>query len=295
MSENSGPGTTGQDSGVTGADQTRQGLPNPDATTGSSSYSTKSKSKSFQYTAKESAMSMLDQQMQQLFGRRATAKEKASFYKSLHAAEKKYASTNKSVGGGTSTSRWDKSTSKSYSFSAPDFAYEYSVNLATNIIKSGKELGGKAGETYNSLKTYADDMGITFNEGTGVRDTLNAITGKSDETKLKNDYRNRAISLYGGLSQRLTDNPTLTVRQAASDYINTMAQMLDINPDGVSLFDNTLSKALTAHKDGKPYTKTLNEFRADLRADNRFQYSTMAHQEATNLGKSLARSFGFGA
>ena len=287
MSENSG-------GGVTGADQTREDLVNPDSTGTNKSWSQTSKSKSFSYTAKESAWSMLDQQMLQLFGRRATAKEKSTFYKSLHSLEKKYATTSKGKTSGAGNSSRQTSTSKGYSFSAPDQAFEFAVSLATDIIKSGKDLGGKAGETYNALKTYADDMGVTFNESTGIRDTLNSIKGKTDETRLKEDYRSRAISLYGGLSERLTKNPQLTVRQAASDYINTMAQMLDINPESVSLFDNTLSKALTATKDNKPYTKTLNEFRADLRADNRFQYSTMAHQEAANLGASLAKSFGFG-
>lgn len=249
-----------------------------------------SKSSSYNYTAKETAGTIIDQQFQQLFGRRATASEKAAFAKQLKAAEKKYHSSQKDVGG----KGWSKSTSTSYTFSTDAFALEYATKMAVNIIKSGKELGGKAGETYLALKTYADNMGITFDEGSGVKDTLDTITGKKDETNLKQDYRNRAISLYGGLSQRLTDNPELTVRQAASDYINTMSKMLDIDPENISLFDNTLSKALTATKDNKPYTKTLNEFRADLRADNRFQYSTMAHEEAANLGQSMARAFGFG-
>lgn len=262
--------------------------PVPVPGSGTSSFS--SKDKSFNFTAKETAGTIVDQQFQQLFGRRATAAEKSAFFKKLRAAEKKYSTTQK----GKSGKGYSSSTSTSYTFSTEAFALEYATSMAIDIIKSGKELGGDAGKTYLGLKTYADNMGITFNEKTGVKEALNVILGKKDETKLKQEYRNRAISLYGGLSQRLMDNPELTVRDAATDYINTMSKMLDIDPVNISLFDNTLSKALTATKDGKPYTKTLNEFRADLRADNRFQYSTMAHEEATNLGQSMARAFGFG-
>jgi hypothetical protein len=277
-----------------------------------SSSSSKSKSKSYSFTPKESAYSQLDQQMMNLFGRRATAKEKSAYFKALRNAEKKYASTNRgksserggtssttdsegNTTGGSSSSGSSSSVSTSYTFDQNSFLYEYSVGLAATYIQQGKPLGGKAGETFNNIKTYASDMGIVLTDKSAIGQTLNVILGKKDETSIKGDYRKRAIALYGGLAGRLNEDATLTVRDAAADYIETMAQMLDLNPKNVTLFDNTLNKALTAQKDGKPYTKTLNEFRADLRADTRFQYGTMAQQEAKNLGSSFAKAFGFGA
>lgn len=277
-----------------------------------SSSSNKGSSKSYSFTPKESAYSQLDQQMMKLFGRRATAREKSAYFKALNAAEKKYASSSKSKSsdrggtssttdaqgntvGGSSSSGKSSSVSTSYTFDQGSFLYEYSVGLATTYIQQGKPLGGEAGTALNNIKTYASDMGVVLTDKSAVGQALNIVLGKKDETIVKEEYRKRAISMYGGLASRLTENPTLTVREAAADYIETMATMLDLNPKNVTLFDNTLSKALTAQKDGKPYTKTLNEFRADLRADTRFQYSTMAQQEAKNLGSSFAKAFGFGA
>jgi hypothetical protein len=312
-SENSGPAADNpaiatQGDTFAGANSTGK----PTTYSMGSSSSSKSKSKSYSFTPKVSAYSQLDQQMITLFGRRATLKEKAAYFKVLRAAEKRYASKSKSkssesggtssttdaegnTSGGSSSSGSTSSTSTSYSFDTGAFLYEYSVGLATKYIQEGKSLGGLAGTTLNNLKTYASEMGVVLSDSSAIGQTLDVILGKGDETTVKNDYRKRAIALYGSLADALNKNPALTVREAAQDYIQTMASMLDLNADKITLFDNTLSKALTATKDSKPYTKTLNEFRADLRADTRFQYGTMAQQEAKNLGSSFAKAFGFGA
>jgi hypothetical protein len=273
-------------------------------TTGSSSSRSRSRSRSFNFTPRESAYSQLDQNMMALFGRRATAAEKKDYYKKLHAAEKRYSSRSRgstrsgsttdaqgnTVGGSSSS---DVSTS--YSFDQGSFLFEYTVGLAKKYINSGKSFGGQAAENMNAIKSYAADMGISVSEDTALSDTIGTVIGTGDVNTLKQDYRKRAIALYGGLAERLNTNPNLTVRDAASDYMETMASMLDIDAKTLSLQDNTLQKALTASKDGKPYTMTLNEFRANLRQDNRFQYSNMAKQEATNLGSNLARIMGFGS
>jgi hypothetical protein len=303
-SENSGPVNNA-------ADATKGGLLPVVGTSGTdrSSFSSTSRSKTVNTTPKESAFTQLDQQMIAMFGRRATAAEKNAYFKALNKAEKKYATRNsqRQSGGGSSTtdasgntvrSNSDSSSSKTTSFSFDNnaFLYEFTVGLAKQYIQEGQQIGGIAGQTINNLKTYAADMGVTLTDASAIGTSLDIIMGKTDENAQKESFRKRAISLYGGLAERLTQDPTLTVRDAASDYIETMATMLDINPRNISLTDNTLAKALTATtKEGKPYTKTINEFRADLRGDTRFQYSTMAQQEAKNLGSSFAKAFGFGA
>jgi hypothetical protein len=234
-----------------------------------------------------------------LFGRRATAAEKATYYRALNVAEKHYATVSggSSHGGQTkSGDSYDSSSSAStnYLFDKNSFIFEFTSNLAGNYIKAGKPLGGKAGQTYDNLKSYAAAMGVSDDDKTILKNTLKVIKGVSDETALKTDYRKRAISLYGGLADSLTRDPSLTVKEAASDYINIMSNMLDINSNNISLHDPTLSKALNASKDGKPYAMNLNEFSSTLRDDSRFQFSTMAHEEARTLASSFASAFGFG-
>lgn len=230
-------------------------------------------------TPKESAATQLDQQMIQFFGRRATAAEKSAYVKMLNAAEKKYSTRGS---GGKTTD---------YAFDRSSFLYDYVTSLASNEIKAGKELGGQAGQLYRNVKTQADLMGIPLSEESALNTSIQIVTGQKDETSIMEDFRKRAVSLYAGLADRLNADPNLTVRDAAGDYIETMAKYLDLNPKNISLFDPTLTKAINFTRDGKPATKTMSEFLTDIRSDERFQYGTMAHQEARNLGANIANLF----
>lgn len=252
-------------------------------------------------TPKESAYSQLDQTMIKLFGRRATTIEKSTYYKSLNTAEKHYATVTNSSSNSHPNKAGDadisvgSSSSTNYLFDSSSFLFEFTANLASNYIKEGKTLGGVAGQTYDNLKTYATSMGLSNDDKSIIKSTIGIMKGTTDETSIKNAYRKRAISLYGSLAENLKADPTLTVRDAATDYINIMSNMLDINTGNISLHDPTLSKALNAtNKDGKPYVMNLNEFTSNLRDDSRFQFSTTAHEEARTLASSFASAFGFG-
>jgi hypothetical protein len=228
-------------------------------------------------TPRESAYTQLDQEMMKLFGRRATQAEKSEFYRQLNKLEKQY-STRGGAGGSTG-----------YQFDKGAFIYEYTTNLAKGELQAGKQLGGTSGQLFRNIKSYADNMGIPMSDDSVLGTVLKIVNGEKDETTVMEDFRQRSISLYAGLADRLNANPELTVREAASDYIELMGKYFDMNPNNVSLFDSTLTKAINFTRDGKPATKTMSEFIADLRSDDRFQYGTMAHEEARNLGSSIAR------
>lgn len=261
----------------------------------SSNSSSRSSQTSFSITPKENAYSELDQQMIALFGRRATLKEKSAYYRGLNAAEKHYATRSGDTSTSTSTGSTSSGTTTNYLFNKDDFLFEFTANLADTYIKAGKPLGGKAGQVYQDFKSYAASMGVSDDDKTALKNTIKVIRGKADSISIKDNMRKRAISLYGGLADALQRDPTLTVKEAAGDYINIMSNMLDINSNNISLHDPTLSKALNAQKkNGKPYAMNLSEFTSMLRGDARFQYSTMAHTEAANLANSFAKAFGFG-
>lgn len=248
-----------------------EGMAPPATTAGSGSYS------KFSITPRDSAYSQLDQEMIKLFGRRATGAEKTEFYRQLNKVEKQYAS------------RGSGSTSTDYLFDKGAFLNEYVVSLAQGQLQVGKQLGGTSGATFRNIKSYADQMGIPMSDESALSTALQITKGEKDETTVMEDFRQRAIGLYAGLADRLNSNPDLTVRDAASDYIELMGKYLDINPKNVSLFDSTLTKAINFSRDGKPATKSMSEFISDLRGDERFQYGTMAHTEARNLGSSIAK------
>jgi len=249
-------------------------------------------------TPKESAYSQLDQLLVKLLGRRATVKEKSSYLSGLNKLERAYASRSssssstlsRSTGGSTGSS---SSSSTSYAFNSNDYLLDYAQALAGNSIKAGKPLGGEAGATYNALLNYASSMGL--NKADVLANTIKITKGDTDLIKIQDSMRKRAVVLYGSFADDMKSDPSLTLKDIAQDYINTMSSMLDVPGATIQLDDPTIQKALTAtDASGKPRKLSVNEFSNILRDDHRFQFSSTAHKEAIDLASSFATGMGFG-
>jgi hypothetical protein len=71
-------------------------------------------------------------------------------------------------------------------------------------------------------------------------------------------------------------------------YRNTMASILEINPNTISLDDATLRGAIGPDKEMSIY-----EFQRALRKDSRWQYTNNAREEVSNLALKVLKDFGF--
>ena len=71
-------------------------------------------------------------------------------------------------------------------------------------------------------------------------------------------------------------------------YRNTMASVLEINPDQIDLNDPTLRMGITDKGD-----MNLYDYNRLLRKDNRWQYTKQANDEASNAVQQVLKDFGF--
>jgi hypothetical protein len=71
-------------------------------------------------------------------------------------------------------------------------------------------------------------------------------------------------------------------------YRNTMASLLEVNPDSISLNDPLLRTAIQGDKEIPIY-----DFQRQIRKDNRWQYTNNARGEASDVAKTVLRDFGF--
>ena len=279
--------------------------------TSRSSSSGRTSSRSYSFTPKESAYSQLDQMIFNLFGRRASASEKASYYKKLRAAEKKYASkgSSRSSGGGSTTTTVDaagESTSSSSSsdssssrsidmaFDKTSFLFEYSIGLAKNYIKAGAVLGGQAGRDFQDLQDYSRNMGLTYSMDSLLNKTIDSVAMGKDLVAMKQEMVNQAATMYPQFADFLRSNKDKTIRDAVDQYVEVAAQMLDVPSTRIDLNDRAMQGLLTAQRDGQPYLKNKVEFMNDLREDSRFQFGTFARTEANDLAQNLSKAMGFG-
>ena len=71
-------------------------------------------------------------------------------------------------------------------------------------------------------------------------------------------------------------------------YRNTMASLLEVNPDSISLNDPLLRTAIQGDKEMPIY-----DFQRQIRKDNRWQYTNNARAEASDVARTVLRDFGF--
>lgn len=102
----------------------------------------------------------------------------------------------------------------------------------------------------------------------------------------------QAASRYPSLADRL--NAGETTMDIASPYMQSYADILEVNPNAISLKDPMIQAALAA-KDpkGKATTKTVWQFEQELRNDPRYMKTQQAQDKTMAVGHQVLRDMGF--
>jgi hypothetical protein len=85
----------------------------------------------------------------------------------------------------------------------------------------------------------------------------------------------------------------MTVKQIASPYVNSMANILEVPQDSLSLNDPTINKALTnIDQTGKQTAVPLWQFETNLRQDPRWATTKNAKDTLDSTAHSILQNFG---
>lgn len=153
-----------------------------------------------------------------------------------------------------------------------------------------QDLDGTLGVIQDNLMTLAERNGlvITQQEMLGI---MKKIAKGASYESYKAEFNERAAKKYTALADALRNNPDATVYDLASEYIRDMANILEIDPNQITLKD--VEKAIAfVGPDGKQRTLAGWEWKQMLREDPRFQYTTTARGEASSMATAFARAFG---
>jgi hypothetical protein len=156
-------------------------------------------------------------------------------------------------------------------------------------VSPDERLGGEAGKNLAELKRTAVANGLDLNQtfGSELQDWLRRINAGESIDTFKQDIRNVAkIGLpesVGKLVDRGVD-----LESIFSPYKRTMAAVLEINPETISLDDPTLRSAIGPDKE-----MSLYDFQRNLRQDRRWEYTDTARSEVSSLVNKVLKDFGF--
>lgn len=167
------------------------------------------------------------------------------------------------------------------------------TTIKPQIARSGKIdfAKGSAAEQLNSLKELAGSYGMQYDQGWYNTAATNVLTGKDDIETYKQYVKDQAKSKFPTLVAQLDQG--FTVRQLASPYIQTMSNILEIDPNTINLNDVYVNQALTGLNDkGEPSTKPLWQFEQDLRKDPRWNFTKNAQNSLMGTARKVLQDFG---
>jgi hypothetical protein len=143
----------------------------------------------------------------------------------------------------------------------------------------------------NSITTYASLMDDKVDE-TELNNWLEEI-GKGTNTadQVLSIIKERSKIKYGAWSEQIDKG--LTINDIAKNYVQTMAQTLELDPTSISLNDPTIQKALTTVNDnGQVSYKPLWQFERELKNDERYYQTNKSHNDMAGLAAAIAKNFG---
>jgi hypothetical protein len=152
---------------------------------------------------------------------------------------------------------------------------------------------GQAGQWETELRSYAQKQGVTLSDPTILSYVRSAIGGTMTINDALTAIRTTATSAYPHLAGRMAAGET--VADIADPYRQTMASLLEMNPESLTVADPTIKMALQSKDSkGQPVLRTLYDFENDLRKDKRWLKTKGAQDQAMNTVNRVLQDFGLG-
>lgn len=157
----------------------------------------------------------------------------------------------------------------------------------------------KAGHYTGSLAGVEQQLrDVAFNNGVriGKKQLTNwmraIVKGNADVKQYETYIREIAAKTFDAYGQEIRAG--MNAVDIASPYIQTMSELLELNPADVNMFDKTIRRALTNRdpKTKEPSPLSITDFEDQIRADKRWQYTDQAHEQLKAYGVALGQAWG---
>jgi len=151
---------------------------------------------------------------------------------------------------------------------------------------------GQAADDFESIKQKAYRNGVKISSNTAQNWVKQIAAGATSMNSVEASIRKMAKGLAPNFDEELEAG--IDLYDAMQPYMQRQAELLEIGPADVDLFDPHIRRAMTAKdKNGKPTAKTLWQFEQDIRRDPRWFKTKNAQDEIIGTGRSILQQFGF--
>lgn len=153
--------------------------------------------------------------------------------------------------------------------------------------------GGQLAAAQNNLETLAARNGVRVNKATMRKWMRQLARGDGSEEQFSNYIRGLAANTFRPYAEQIRAGSD--VADIATPYIETMAQTLELNPNGIDLFDPTIRRVLSGQRDKQTKdweTPSITEFEDSLRRDPRWQFTQTAQDQARGYVSAIKKMWG---
>lgn len=158
-------------------------------------------------------------------------------------------------------------------------------------IMGEQTVGGSLADAQDRLNSFALANGVTVGQPVMQKWLRQIVRGSSTVQEFENYITKQAAAKFPNWARELEAG--MTVAELAEPYRQTMAQMLELNPNDIRLDDRTLRRAMTYRgDDGQYQSMTVSDFEDTLRKDARWQYTNQAREQAMGVTAGLLRDWG---
>jgi hypothetical protein len=151
-------------------------------------------------------------------------------------------------------------------------------------------IGGTASTARQNLATLNADYGTGFSNDWVANAAESIATGATTEQYWSDQLKSQAAGAFPAWESQIKAG--LTMKQIASPYIQTYANILGIDPAAVTLDDNLLKQGLQGTDPTKPGAMPLWQFEKQVRQDPRWATSKDAMDSLNATGATILRQWG---
>lgn len=152
-------------------------------------------------------------------------------------------------------------------------------------------LGGEVAQAAQTLRQYADAQGIRWSNNRLAGWLQDIAAGTGSVERVQQLMQKEAASAFPGLRDDIMQGAT--VRDLASSYIQSYAELLELDPDTVNLYNNDIRSALNAKgQDGKFSPLALGEFETKVRKSKKWLKTQNAQDSVMEAAHGVLQAFG---
>lgn len=161
-------------------------------------------------------------------------------------------------------------------------------------VKNLGSLAGSMASTATQLQQLARSYGMHWTPAQIAERAQNVVSGRTTLDTYQSDVVQWAQSAFPGLKEQLQAGQTLA--QLADPYVQSMSQILEINPGSLDVYTPKIRQALQGipDKTGQRVPMSLVDFEKQVRQDPRWQYTQNAKDTMSSLLLKVGADWGFG-